>query len=84
MLSYYYFKVFESSLFTHNAISSAWNSFFFLFFYAFLSRDDLNSDLQRGQRVQTFTTTTTLNTEQYQLAIKVSADNYTTTLVVMY
>ena len=34
--------------------------------------DSINSDLQRWQ---TFTTHTTLNTEQNQLAIKVSADN---------
>ena len=40
-------------------------------FYAFLSRDD-NNPAWTGQ---TFTTHTTLNTEQNQLAIKVSADN---------
>ena len=34
--------------------------------------ESINSDLQRGQ---TSTTHTTLNTEQNQLAIKVSADN---------
>ena len=34
--------------------------------------ESINSDLQRGQ---TFTTHTTLNTEQNQLAIEVSADN---------
>ena len=34
--------------------------------------ESINSDLQRGQ---TFTTHTTLNTEQNQVAIKVSADN---------
>ena len=36
--------------------------------------ESINSDLQRGLD-QTFTTHTTLNTEQNQLAIKVSADN---------
>ena len=34
--------------------------------------ESINSELQRGQ---TFTTHTTLNTEQNQLAIIVSADN---------
>ena len=34
--------------------------------------ESINSDIQRGQ---TFTTHTTVNTEQNQLAIKVSADN---------
>ena len=47
----------------------------YAFIYAFLSRtttthaESINSDLQP------FTTHTTLNTEQNQLAIKVSADN---------
>ena len=36
--------------------------------------ESINSDLQRGPG-QTFTTHTTLNTEQNQLAIKVSAGN---------
>ena len=34
--------------------------------------ESINSDLERGH---TFTTHTTLNTEQNQLAMKVSADN---------
>ena len=56
-------------------------NYFHVVFYAFLSRDDdnpaesINSDLQRGLTGQTYTTHTTLNTEQKQLAIKVSADN---------
>ena len=38
--------------------------------------ESINSDLQRGLTGQTFTTHTTLNTEQNnQFAIKVSADN---------
>ena len=37
--------------------------------------DSIISDLQRGLTGQTFTTHTTLNTDQNQLAIKVSADN---------
>ena len=36
--------------------------------------ESINSDLQRWSGL-TFTTRTTLNTEQNQLAIKVSADN---------
>ena len=36
--------------------------------------ESINSDLQRGLE-RRFTTNTTLNTEQNQLAIKVSADN---------
>ena len=40
-------------------------------FYAFLSREDDNPH----RDLQTFTTHTTLNTEQNQLAIKLSADN---------
>ena len=53
--------------------------FILFYFYAFLSRDDENprrvdyrSTTWTGQ---TFTTHTALNTEQNQLAIKVSADN---------
>ena len=37
--------------------------------------ESINSDLQRGLTGQTFTTHTTLNTEQNQLAIQLSADN---------
>ena len=49
------------------------------FIYAFLSRDDDNPrrvNLFRAWTGETFTTHTTLNTEQNQLAIKVSADKY--------
>ena len=37
--------------------------------------DSINLNLQSGLTGQTFTTYTKLNTEQNQLAIKVSADN---------
>ena len=39
-----------------------------------IQSESINSDLQRGHG-QTFTIHTTLNREQNQLAIKVSADN---------
>ena len=55
---------------------------FFIFFYLciFLSRDDnnprrVNQFRSTAWTGQTSTTNTTLNTEQNQLAIKVSADN---------
>ena len=55
---------------------------FNIFFYAFFcpgtmttDAESMNSDLLRGLIGQTFTRHTTLNTEQNQLAIKVSADN---------
>ena len=53
---------------------------FFAFFCIFLSRDDenpcrVNYFRSTAWARHTFTTHTTLNTEQNQLAIKVSADN---------
>ena len=54
--------------------------FLFIFIYACLSRDDNNPSRVNSFRSttwtgQTFTTYTTLNTEQKHLPIKVSADN---------